>query len=65
MKSILEYSENVKRAGQILADADFVLIGAGAGLSAAAGLNYQDAHIFEELYPHSDYLTHWQQTVYE
>jgi len=52
MRSILEYSENVKRAGQILAYADFVLIGAGAGLSAAAGLNYQDAHIFEELYPH-------------
>ena len=51
MKSMLDYSERVNRAKHVLAEADFVLIGAGAGLSAAAGLNYQDPDIFEEWYP--------------
>ena len=51
MKSMQDYSERVNRAKHVLAEADFVLIGAGAGLSAAAGLNYQDPNIFEEWYP--------------
>lgn len=34
------YEEQIKRAAGIIKDADYVLIGAGAGLSAAAGLTY-------------------------
>ena len=34
------YEEQVKQAAELLKNADAVLIGAGAGLSAAAGLNY-------------------------
>jgi NAD-dependent SIR2 family protein deacetylase len=45
------YSDRVKAAGRLLAQADFTLIGAGAGLSAAAGLNYQDPDIFRKWYP--------------
>jgi NAD-dependent SIR2 family protein deacetylase len=44
------YSDRVKAAGRLLAEADFILIGAGAGLSAAAGLNYQDPELFQKWY---------------
>jgi len=45
------YSDKVDRAARLLAEADYVLIGAGAGLSAAAGLNYQDQALFKAWYP--------------
>ncbi|HWN95330.1 MAG TPA: NAD-dependent protein deacetylase, SIR2 family [Methylomirabilota bacterium] len=45
------YRESVAAAAGLLEEADFVLIGAGAGLSAAAGLNYQDADLFARWYP--------------
>ncbi len=45
------YSDRVEAAGRLLAESDFVLIGAGAGLSAAAGLNYQDPELFRQWYP--------------
>jgi NAD-dependent SIR2 family protein deacetylase len=45
------YSERVDAVAHLLAEADFVLIGAGAGLSAAAGLNYQDPDLFARWYP--------------
>ena len=45
------YSEKVNTSARWLAEADFVLIGAGAGLSAAAGLNYQDPTLFAAWYP--------------
>ena len=45
------YSERVDAAARLLAEADLVLIGAGAGLSAAAGLNYQDPALFARWYP--------------
>lgn len=35
-----EYDYRIKRIGKALRDADFVLIGGGAGLSAAAGIEY-------------------------
>jgi len=44
-------SDKVETARRLLTEADFVLIGAGAGLSAAAGLNYQDPRLFQEWYP--------------
>ena len=34
------YTERLERAKELLANAEFVLIGGGAGLSAAAGLTY-------------------------
>ena len=45
------YSGRINSAARLLADADFVLIGAGAGLSASAGLNYQDPELFKKWYP--------------
>jgi NAD-dependent SIR2 family protein deacetylase len=45
------YSERVDVVGNLVAEADFVLVGAGAGLSAAAGLNYQDPALFARWYP--------------
>jgi hypothetical protein len=47
----LPYSERVDAVARLLAEADLVLIGAGAGLSAAAGLNYQDPALFARWYP--------------
>ena len=40
-----------KQAAEALQNADAVLIGAGAGLSAAAGLDYTDEHDFAERFP--------------
>ena len=35
----------------LIANSDCVLIGAGAGLTAAAGINYSDTQKFKEIYP--------------
>lgn len=43
MKSIENYSTNIKRLKQAIDNADAVLIGAGAGLSASAGYTYDGA----------------------
>ena len=40
MKSIENYSDNIKRLKQAIDNADAILIGAGAGLSASAGYTY-------------------------
>lgn len=40
MTSTNDYSQRIEQLHQLIADADYVLIGAGAGLSAAAGLDY-------------------------
>ena len=40
MTSTNDYSQRIEQLQQLIADADYVLIGAGAGLSAAAGLDY-------------------------
>ena len=40
MTSTNSYSQRIEQLHQLIADADYVLIGAGAGLSAAAGLDY-------------------------
>jgi NAD-dependent SIR2 family protein deacetylase len=42
---------SVKQAADILDRADAVLIGAGAGMSAAAGLDYTDEKAFAERFP--------------
>ncbi len=51
MTSTQDYSASIEAAASALAEADNVLIGAGAGLSAAAGLNYQDSRLFQDWYP--------------
>lgn len=40
MTSTKDYSRRINQLRQLIADANYVLIGAGAGLSAAAGLDY-------------------------
>jgi NAD-dependent SIR2 family protein deacetylase len=51
MTSMQVYSARIDAAARSLAESDKVLIGAGAGLSAAAGLNYQDPQVFKAWYP--------------
>lgn len=43
--------ENIKRIKEIIDDSDAVLIGAGGGLSAAAGLRTNDFDTFKKLFP--------------
>ena len=49
--SMQDCSARIDAATRDLAESDHILIGAGAGLSAAAGLNYQDAQLFDAWYP--------------
>ena len=51
MTSMQDYSAQIDAAASALAEADHILVGAGAGLSAAAGLNYQDSRLFQDWYP--------------
>ena len=44
-KSILKQSKD------LIAEADSVLISAGAGMSVPAGINYHDTKLFAELFP--------------
>jgi NAD-dependent SIR2 family protein deacetylase len=41
----------MEQCAQWLSDADYILIAAGAGLSAAAGLDYTDTKLFKEMFP--------------
>lgn len=41
----------IQQCADVIEEAEAVLIGAGAGLSAAAGINYTDKKIFVELFP--------------
>lgn len=49
MKSTENYSDKINKLCQILADADAILIGAGAGLSTSAGFAY-DGERFEKYF---------------
>ena len=51
MTSTNNFSERVARVRTLIAEADHVLIGAGAGLSAAAGLEYAGADFEREFRP--------------
>ena len=48
MTSTNSYSQRIGQLHQLIADADYVLIGAGAGLSAAAGLDYAGENFRQE-----------------
>lgn len=43
--------ENITRIREIIDESDAVLIGAGAGLSASAGLKMNDSNTFKKLFP--------------
>ncbi|WP_243428263.1 NAD-dependent protein deacetylase, SIR2 family [Clostridium rhizosphaerae] len=45
------YSDNITKAAKLIKEADYILVGAGAGLSAAGGLNYGDSELFIEWFP--------------
>lgn len=48
---MLNYLDNIVKAAELIKSADYVLIGAGAGLSAAGGLNYGDSKLFKQWFP--------------
>lgn len=45
------YLDNIAKAAKLIKEADYILVGAGAGLSAAGGLNYGDSKLFKEWFP--------------
>lgn len=45
------YLNDIKKAAKIIKEADYILIGAGAGLSAAGGLDYGDKKLFKDWFP--------------
>ena len=47
MKSIKDYSQEIERIKNVINEADAVLIGAGAGLSTAAGFVYSGERFYE------------------
>lgn len=51
MTSTTDYSQRIKRLRQLIADADSIIIGAGAGLSTAAGLQYSGAEFERFFHP--------------
>lgn len=42
------YSDAITKAAKLINEADYILVGAGAGLSAAGGLNYSDSKLFRK-----------------
>lgn len=44
-------TDTIQRAAKLLNEADAVLIGAGAGLTAAAGISYMNREKFAEIFP--------------
>lgn len=46
-----EYLDNISRTSELIKHADRLLIGVGAGLSAAGGLNYADPLLVKKWYP--------------
>ena len=47
-----KYSAEIIQLYHAIQSADYILIGAGAGLSAAAGLSYADEELFRSRYPY-------------
>lgn len=44
-------SDRIKKAGELIEQADKIVVGIGAGLSAAGGLNYADEALMKKWYP--------------
>lgn len=49
--STQNFSSKIAQASELIKNADYVLVGAGAGLSAAGGLNYSDPLLFKKWFP--------------
>ena len=43
------YFEKIKKASELLENADNIIIGVGAGLTASGGINYLDTEHFKQL----------------
>lgn len=60
----MQVEDNIRRLYETMVASDYILLGAGAGLSAAAGISFADEKAFAREYPvlwqkgiHSDYQT--------
>lgn len=51
LKFTKTYWDSIGDAAESIKDADFILIGAGAGLSASGGMNYADTELFKNWFP--------------
>ena len=51
MKSILNYSTETEQIKDWLASSEIIIVGAGAGLSAAGGIDYMDEQLTAEWFP--------------
>lgn len=51
MMNTQNYLDNIKAASELIKEAEYIIIGAGAGLSASAGLNYGDSKLFKKWFP--------------
>lgn len=49
--NIQNYSDKINKSVNLIKEADYILLGAGAGLSASGGLNYNDAGLFKDWHP--------------
>jgi NAD-dependent SIR2 family protein deacetylase len=49
--SIQNCSDNIRKASEFVKEADYIIIGAGSGLSASGGLNYGDSKLFKKWFP--------------
>lgn len=45
------YLNNIKKIRELIDNADYILVGAGAGLSASGGINYLDKALVKEWFP--------------
>lgn len=61
--STKNYWDKINRITQVLQTADCFLIGVGAGMSAAGGLNYADSALAQKWYPH--YFERGKKTIVE
>ncbi len=52
MQNPTELKNNILLLADSLKNADAVLLGAGAGLSAAAGISFADENVFRERFPY-------------
>lgn len=51
IKYMKNYLDNIEKIKELINNADYVLVGVGAGLSAAGGINYLDKGLTEKWFP--------------
>lgn len=48
--NLASYQERIKKAKEVISNADYILIGIGSGFSAQSGYNYRDENVAEKLF---------------